>query len=95
MYSRKDTLKDHIRGKHNIGLAGELNRLVQVFVPQEESGSIKEGKQRKNKNAEQKTVPISSLKTLYVQHFQLFHSLLQVIITGYDDVIRGNLMSHI
>ena len=60
MYSRKDTLKDHIRGKHNIGLAGELNRLVQVFVPQEESGSVKEGKQRKNKNAEQKTVPISS-----------------------------------
>ena len=53
MYSRKDTLKDHIRGKHNIGLAGELNRLVQVFVPQDENVT-KEGKPRKNKNIEQK-----------------------------------------
>ena len=59
MYSRKDTLKDHIRGKHNIGLAGELNRLVQVFVPEEESAT-KDGKQRKNKNVEQKTDPINS-----------------------------------
>ena len=59
MYSRKDTLKDHIRGKHNIGLAGELNRLVQVFVPEEESGR-KDGKARKNKNVEQKTGPINS-----------------------------------
>ena len=59
MYSRKDTLKDHIRGKHNIGLAGELNRLVQIFVPQDERAT-KEGKPRKNKNVEQKTVPISS-----------------------------------
>ena len=59
MYSRKDTLKDHIRGKHNIGLAVELNRLVQVFVPEEESAT-KDGKQRKNKNVEQKTDPINS-----------------------------------
>ena len=59
MYSRKDTLKDHIRGKHNIGLAGELNRLVQVFVPQEERAT-KEGKARKNKNVEQNTGPINS-----------------------------------
>ena len=54
MYSRKDTLKDHIRGKHNIALPGELNRLVQVFVPEEENGG-KDGKlPRRNKSDEQK-----------------------------------------
>ena len=60
MYSRKDTLKDHIRGKHNIALPAELNRLVQVFVPEEENGG-KDGKlPRRNKTDEQKILPISS-----------------------------------
>ena len=52
MYSRKDTLKDHIRVKHSICLPTELNRLVQVFIPKEE----KEGRRNKNvANMEQKS----------------------------------------
>merc|ERR1719483_1731034 len=41
LYSRKDTLKDHIRGKHCVYSPAELNNLVQVFVPEEENQLIK------------------------------------------------------
>ena len=30
MYSRKDTLKDHIRGKHVVLRSVDLNNLIQV-----------------------------------------------------------------
>jgi len=41
LYSRKDTLKDHIRGKHCVCSPAELNSLVQVFIPEEGGTMIK------------------------------------------------------
>jgi hypothetical protein len=56
MYSRKDTLKDHIRGKHGVCLPGELNRLVHVFLPENEGP----GGGRRNRNAAQKNILVDA-----------------------------------
>jgi len=45
LYSRKDTLKDHIRGKHCVGSPAELNSFVQMFIPED----------RRSKSCELKT----------------------------------------
>ena len=51
LYSRKDTLKDHIRGKHNARFSTQdLNQLVDVVTPANNNGQQQQGGGNNNNN---------------------------------------------
>ena len=52
LYSRKDTLKDHIRGKHNARFSTqELNQLVDTVTPNTAGGGAPNNINNNNNNA--------------------------------------------